>query len=414
MKKKIVISGMGIYSPIGKSIPEVYYSIKKGISGISVIDECDVSNLRNNKGGVVKNIDNVSTLNGLRANILLKHAANEAIKDAKLNVPNTIDKRRVGISIGSSVGGYGGFIDQLYINHRKENESEIKLNNNRTISNSDDLVRNIPFSLLSYEIAKEYGFTGGISASVTACAASANAISMGRDLILANRVDAVIVGGVDPITQLTLLGFNSLMAMTKGELKTMDENRTGLLVGEGAACFVLESEESALKRKAKIYAELSGCGIANDAYHVTRPHPEAQGAILAINIALKDAGLSYRDIDYVNLHGTGTKHNDVMELTAIQSIFGEEESVPVSSTKSMMGHTLGAAGAIEAVISIIALTNNVLPPNLNVTEKIKGFNYNLVQEPKPSKRLNHVLSNSFGFGGNCASLIFSRYEKDYV
>lgn len=411
MNKKVVITGIGIYSPIGKNVPEVCESIKKGSSGISVIEECDVSNLRNNRGGVVKNIDNINTINGLRANILLKHAAHEAITDSKLDTDNSIDKRRVSISIGSSIGGYGAFVDQLYINHRKENESEIQLNKHRKISNHSDVIKNIPFPLLSYEIAKEYNFTGGISASVTACAASANAIAMGRDLILANRVDAVIVGGVDPITQLTLLGFNSLMAMTKGELKTMDENRTGLLIGEGAACFVLESEESALKRKAKIYAELSGCGIANDAYHATRPHPEAQGAILAINNALKDSGLSPKDIDYVNLHGTGTKHNDVMELKAIQSIFGDDESVPVSSSKSMMGHTLGAAGAIEAVISIIALTNDVLPPNLNVTEKIKGFNYNLVQEPQLNTKLNHVLSNSFGFGGNCASLIFSRYKK---
>lgn len=411
MKEKVVITGVGIYSPIGKNKNECLDSLLKSYSGIKVIDELDVSLLRNNKGGVIKNIEYVKTLNGLRSNILLKHSAKEAIEDSKILEDTTIDRSRIGVSVGTSVGGYGGLVDKLYIDHDENNRELLKLNEYVTLKDNNDIIRNIPFVLLGYEIANEYDFTGPLCSSVTACSASANAITMARDLILSDKADIVVVGGVDPITQLTYLGFNSLMAMTKSELKVMDENRSGLLIGEGAAFMVLEKDSSAIKRGAKIYCELKGCGISNDAYHSTQPHPNAEGAVLSIRRALEDAELSPCEIDYINLHGTGTKHNDVMELRAIQSVFGDSGEIPISSSKSMMGHTLGAAGAIEAVVCIMSLTNNLLPPNLNVTDKIKNYNYNLVEETQTNVELNHVLSNSFGFAGNCASLIFSKYEK---
>lgn len=408
MNKKIVITGLGIYSPIGKNVNEVYNSIVESKSGIKKIEELDVSGLRNDKGGVVKDIDEINTLNGLRANLLLKNAVNEAVLASRLLEIPLKDRKKISVSVGTSVGGYGGFVDHLY--NRYGYSKNVNLNPNSTLNQDNgEIIRNIPFSLLSYEVANEYCLRGPISSSITACSASANSIVMAADMIKCNRANAVVVCGVDPITPLTLLGFNSLMAMTKSELKTMDENRSGLLIGEGAGCLIIEDEEFALKRNAPIFATLSGCGISNDAFHATRPHPNACGAILAISKALSEANLVPGDIDYINLHGTGTKHNDVMELIALEAIWGDNISVPVSSSKSMMGHTLGAAGAIEAVISIISLVNNLLPPNLNVTEKIKAFNYNLVQKTKKVNEVKHVLSNSFGFGGNCASLIFSKY-----
>lgn len=409
MKEKIVITGVGIYSPIGKNKNECLDSLLKSKSGINLIDEIDVSELRNNKGGVIKDVDYIKTLNGLRSNIFLKHAAVEAIKDSKLLDDNSVNKNRIGVSVGTSVGGYGALIDKLYADHDKKNREQLKLNKYSTLKDNNDNIRNIPFALLGYEIANEFNFSGPVCSSITACSASANAITMARDFILSNKADIVIVGGVDPITQLTYLGFNSVMALTKNELRVMDENRSGLLIGEGAAFIVLEKESSALKRNTKIYCELIGCGISNDAYHSTQPHPEALGAVLSIKRALKDANLVPEDIDYINLHGTGTKHNDIMELKAISTVFGNSGKIPMSSSKSMMGHTLGAAGAIEAVICVLALTNKILPPNINVTEKIKGFNYNLIQKTKTNVELKHVLSNSFGFGGNCASIIFSKY-----
>lgn len=409
MKKEIVITGIGIYSPIGKNTHEVYESIINSESGIQLIDEIEVSQLRNNKGGVIKNIEETETLNGFRSNILLKHAAEEAVNSSRVNEIPLEDRNRIGVSIGTSVGGYGAFIDHMYKEHNSGSTHALSLNPHSRIQNNGDIIRNIPFSLLSLQIAKEYKFTGFISSSITACSASANAIIMGADMIKSGRIDIAVVGGVDPISQLTLLGFNSLMAMTKSDLKPMDEKRSGLLIGEGAACLIIEEKEHALKRGVPILATLSGCGVTNDAFHSTRPHPDATGAILAINHALEDASLSPLDIDYINLHGTGTKHNDLMELNALKAIWGDNIEVPISSSKSMMGHTLGAAGAIEAVISVISLYHNILPPNLNVTETIKGFKYNIVHKARQGVKLNHVLSNSFGFGGNCASLVLSHY-----
>lgn len=407
MKEKIVITGIGIYSPIGKNVEEVYQSLVNSRSGISCINEMDVSELRNYKGGIIKDIEPIKTINGLRSNILLKHAVKEAIDNSGIIITKNA-KKKIAVSVGTSLGGYGGFVDQLYANHYGDPHSV--LNSCSTLT-KESVIENIPPVLLGYEIAKEYNLSGPISASITACSAGANAITMARDLILSGHVDTVIVAGVDPITQLTYIGFNSLMAMTKGELKTMDEKRSGLLIGEGAGSIILEKESTALKRGAHIYGVLSGCGISNDAFHSTQPHPEAAGAALAIRRAIMDAELSPIDINYVNLHGTGTKHNDIMELKALHSVFGDEGNIPVSSSKSMMGHTLGAAAAIEAVICLIALSRNILPPNLNVDEKIKGFNYDLVHKARINVQLNHILSNSFGFGGNCAALIFSRYKS---
>lgn len=410
MKKEIVVTGIGIYSPIGKNTKEVYESIINSRSGIKIIDEIEVSQLRNNKGGVIKDIKETETLNGFRSNMLLKHAAEEAICSSGINSIPLKERNRIGVSIGTSVGGYGAFIDHMYEEYSPEDTPTLSLNPHSTIKDNGDIIRNIPFSLLSLQIAQEYKFSGFISSSITACSASANAIIMGADMIKAGRIDIAVAGGVDPISQLTLLGFNSLMAMTKNDLKPMDEKRSGLLIGEGAACLIIEEKEHAIERGAPILATLSGCGVTNDAFHSTRPHPEATGAILAINHALEEASLSPSDIDYINLHGTGTKHNDLMELNALKAIWGDDIEVPISSSKSMMGHTLGAAGAIEAVISVISLHNHILPPNLNVTEKIKGFKYNIVHETQKGVKLNHVLSNSFGFGGNCASLVLSHYQ----
>ncbi|MDF4221057.1 beta-ketoacyl-[acyl-carrier-protein] synthase family protein [Maribacter sp. M208] len=413
--EQTVVTGIGIVSPIGMNRNEVLESLINSKSGIDEITEMDLSSFRNNLGGVIKSFQKRTTLNGFRSNILTTIAAEEAIQDSLILEQNHFDRNRVAVSVGTSIGGYGGFVDKLYLDNTKiSNNKQFQLNPCSRVNEIGDIIRNIPFSLMSHEIARRYGFGGPIGASVTACSASANALIHGRDLINSGRVDAAVILGIDPITQLTLLGFNSLMAMTKDELKVMDENRSGLLIGEGAGCIVLESKEHALKRKANIYAELTGCGVSNDAFHSTRPHPDAVGAILAIKNALNEAKLNPIDIDYINLHGTGTKHNDMTELKAVEQVFGNEGKIPMSSSKSMTGHTLGAAGLIESIISILSMRNNIIPPNLNFSNKIKGFNYDIVKETRHNVRLKHVLSNSFGFGGNCASLIFSEFNNEPI
>lgn len=412
MKENIVITGLGIYSPIGKNIAETVDSLISSRSGIEDIQALDTSKLRNGKGGVINEIDWIDTINGMRSNILLKHAFSEGINDSGILGIDELARNRVGVSIGTSLGGYGGFVDYLYErNYADKNKIYKSTLNNFNKLSSQEVIKNIPPVLLAYEIANEYNFTGGISSSVTACSASANALAMACDLIHSDRLDYVIAGGVDPLTQLTYLGFNALMAMTKSELKTMDQNRSGLLIGEGAACLVLEKESSAIARGAKIYARFKGFGISNDAYHCTQPHPEAVGAVLAIEKALEQAQLNPEEIDYINVHGTGTKHNDIMELRALQQVFKSRfKDIPISSSKSMMGHTLGAAGAIESVISILAIKNSFLPPNINFSEHVQDFDYNLVTEAVTDVEVNNVISNSFGFGGNCTSLIFSKYH----
>ncbi len=412
MQDKLVITGIGIYSPIGKNKEEVYNSLINSSSGISIIDEFNTSDLRNNKGGVIKDIIFNEDSKQLRSDALAQIAVEQAIADSNILYLDH-NKERIGISVGTCIGGYGGFVDYLCDKESTKPTSskvnlESKLNPNRNKSFSS-IIDDLSFSSIGFRIAKKYGLCGPVSSSLTACSAGANAIVMARDLILSNHCDAMIIIGVDPISQLTCIGFNSLMAMTKGELKVMDENRSGLLIGEGAACIVLEKESSALKRNAHVYAVLSGSGVTNDAYHCTRPHPEALGAILAIKNALLEANLSPNDIDYINLHGTGTKHNDIMEIKAIKHIFGNDGNVPVSSSKSMMGHTLGAAGTIESVICLISLIHQIVPPNINFSQKINGYNYDISDKVRFDRTLRHVMSNSFGFGGNCASLIFSSY-----
>jgi len=410
---RIVVSGIGVYCSIGKNIQELTNSLLETKTGFKEVVEFDIEGLRNNKGGTLGYVDDIYTETGMRPNMMLKHAAKEAVSNAGIE-STEINHNRVGVSIGTSLGGYGGFVELLYRNKDKDYDEDIVITtplNPKNKLKKDEIIWNIPPVLLAYELAKEYSFKGMISASVTACSASANAIVKARDLILAGDIDAALVGGVDPITQLTYLGFNALMAMTKSELKIMDQNRSGLLIGEGAGCLFIEKESLARKRGAKIYAVLRGCGLSNDAYHPTQPHPNGEGAVLAITKALKEAKLSPSDIHYVNLHGTGTKHNDKMEINTLSRVFeGHLADLPISSSKSLIGHTLGASGAIEAVISIVALENQILPPNPNFETAIEGFQYKVITKTQKTDSLKHVLTNSFGFGGNCASIIFSKID----
>ena len=220
----------------------------------------------------------------------------------------------------------------------------------------------------------------------------------------------MIVGAVDPLSELTYMGFHTLRAMSKNQPKPLDNNRDGLLIGEGSGCIILESEKHFNKRKGKKrYAEIAGYGLSNDAYHATQPHPNGEGAVVAMSSALKDANITSDEIEYINMHGTGTKHNDNAELKAIQRVFKDKLSeIPISSSKSMLGHTLGAAGTIEAIICTVALHNNFLPPSLNFENFIDGFDYQVVTKAEKKPELHTVMNNSFGFGGNGASFIFRK------
>jgi 3-oxoacyl-[acyl-carrier-protein] synthase II len=408
MEEKIIISGLGVYCSIGKNIEELKESLQHSKLGFDMVDEFRTEGYRNRNAGVVKNIDHVESTTGLRANLLLKASVYQAIEDSGI-FDGDIDKSRVSISIGTSLTGYGGFVSWLFERHytAKNEHYESSLNEHMKVEYLDSII-NIPGQLLATEIAMEYGISGVLSSSITACSASGNAIAVGIDTILNGFADVVIVGAVDPLSELTYMGFHTLRAMAPEQPKPLDENRQGLLIGEGSGCIILESEAHFLKRGGKRYAEVAGYGLANDAFHATQPHPEGEGGVVAMTTALRDAGIPADKIQYINMHGTGTRHNDHAELKAIQRVFGERlNSIPISSSKSMIGHTLGAAGCIEAVICIVALYNGFLPPSLNFDTPIDGFDYRVATEPEEME-LDTVMNNSFGFGGNGASFIFRK------
>ncbi|WP_326983225.1 beta-ketoacyl-[acyl-carrier-protein] synthase family protein [Chryseobacterium sp. MYb264] len=408
VKEKIVISGLGVYCSIGKNVDELVESLSESKLGFDYVDEFHTEGYRNTHAGVIKDIENIDSLTGLRSSLILKPSVYQAIEDSGI-FDTEVDRSRISISVGTSLTGYGGFVTCLFERHYEEKNEryESSLNEHMKV-NYLESINNIPGTLLATEIALEYDISGMLSSSITACSASGNAMAIAVDTIRNGLADVVIVGAVDPLSELTYMGFHTLRAMSPGQPKPLDKNREGLLIGEGSGCIIIESESHARARGAKIYAEIAGYGLSNDAYHATQPHPEGEGGVLAMKIALDEADLSSGEIQYINMHGTGTKHNDQAELKAVERVFGDRlKQIPISSSKSMIGHTLGAAGCIEAVICILALHHNFLPPSLNFETPIDHFDYQVVTAAK-SRELNVVMNNSFGFGGNGASFIFKK------
>lgn len=409
MEEKILITGLGVYCPIGKNIEELTDSLLNSKCGFKEVTEFETTGYRSNKAGVIKDMENIDTSTGLRSNQLLRPSVNQAIKDSGI-FDSEIDKTRVSISIGSSIAGYGGFVNWLFNRHYESEDKPYRsdLNSNMKI-NYHESILNIPGTLLATEIALEHDISGPLSCSVTACSASGNAMALAVDTIKNGLADVAIVGSVDPLSELTYMGFHAIRAMSKNLPKPLDENRDGLLIGEGSGCFILESESHLRKRGGKSYAEVAGYGLSNDAYHATQPHPNGEGAVVAMTEALNVANISSNEIEYINMHGTGTKHNDNAELKAIERILDERlKDVPISSSKSMLGHALGAAGSIEGVICVLALHKKFLPPSMNFHNQIKEFDYQVVTKAKKDTDLKVVMNNSFGFGGNGASFIFRK------
>ncbi|MDL2213048.1 hypothetical protein LJC54_02335 [Parabacteroides sp. OttesenSCG-928-J18] len=295
MENEIVITGLGVYTPIGKNTEELIDSITNRKTGISEIYEFQTDGFRNSKGGVLRDITPIESFTGSRSSHLFNHSVEQAIKDSNF-LDYYDDRSRISISVGSSLGGMDCFVDWIFNNHNNGIYST-QLNGSMKI-NYLESIRFIPAISLAKELAMKYEFSGGISSSITACSASANAIVKGVDNIVSGVSDLVIIGFVEPLSLLSFMGFNTLMAMTKGELKPLDNNRTGLLIGEGSACIILEKREKALERNAKIYANFAGYGVSNDAYHSTQPHPNGDGAVSAMKKALKDANLLPEDIQY--------------------------------------------------------------------------------------------------------------------
>ena len=388
---------MGIISAIGASVEENFNALLSGKTGISVIENIETIHKDSIKVGEIKKSNEellqqlqISGANDFsRTAMLGAIAAKQAVKNAGII---NINDYKTGLISATSVGGMD--MTERFFYDYLENEE------NRRYINANDGGNS------SHNIADYLGLQGTVTTISTACSSAANAIILGARLIKSKKLDRVIVGGTDALSKFTINGFKTLMILSDTYNTPFDNNRKGLNLGEAAAFLVLESDEIVQKENKKVLAYVSGYGNANDAFHQTASSENGEGAFLAMEKALKVANLSPENIDYINAHGTATQNNDLSEGRAIERIFGKN-TPEFSSTKPFTGHTLAAAAAIEAVYSVLALQNNIIFPNLNFQEKMEEFD--LIPETKlKEKTLEHVLSNSFGFGGNCSTLIFSK------
>jgi 3-oxoacyl-(acyl-carrier-protein) synthase len=396
LKQKVYVAGTGVISAIGTSVSETLESFRQERSGIGPIKNFQtIHQTRLPVGEVRMTNDQLAQALGqkniTRTALLGIHAAREAVANSGID----ISRYRTGLISATTVGGMD----------RTENFFQ-DFSNDQTAGNVDDVV-NHECGRSTELIADALGIKDYLSTINTACSSSVNSIIFGTKLIQNGMLDLVVAGGTDSLTRFTLNGFNSLMILDTEPCKPFDANRNGLNLGEGAGFVVLISESLAKKNSTPVNCFVSGFANTNDAYHQTASSPEGRGSFAAMTESLQRAGLKTKDIDYINLHGTGTQNNDQSEGTAIQRLFGDKHP-KLSSTKSFTGHTLGACGGIEAVFSILAIAENCVFPNLRFSKPIDGLKIIPETRFQSGVEINHVMSNSFGFGGNCSSIIFSR------
>lgn len=398
MSTGVAITGMGIISAIGNNVSENYSSLLEGRTGISHISKIETVHKGSIMVGEIEftNAELEAKLglsadnNYSRTALLGAVAAKEAIADAKIT---NIKDYRTGLISSTSVGGMD-MTEKFYYDYLESEDNRKYIEGHHAGDSTE-------------KIAEQLGIDQSLVTTIsTACSSAANAIMFGARLIKTGKLDRVIVGGADCLSKFTINGFKTLMILSDTYNTPFDENRKGLNLGEAAAYLVLESDFLVKKEKKKVLGYVVGYGNANDAYHQTASSENGDGATLAMEKALAVAGLEPKDIDYINAHGTATGNNDLSEGRALIRVFGEE--IPeFSSTKAYTGHTLAAAGAIEAVYAILSLQNNIIYPNLNFKTPMKEFSL-IPQTTLKEKALNTVLSNSLGFGGNCSTLIFSK------
>jgi len=400
MNKGIAITGMGIISAIGNSVNENYVSLLNNKTAITTLENISTIHVNEIKVGEIKITNEELSIelklsednNFSRTAMIGTIAAKQAVQNAGIT---SINEYRTGLISATSVGGMD--ITEKHYYEYFEKPETIKY-----ISCHDT-------GEVAKKIADELGLKGTVTTISTACSSAANAIMLGTRLIKSGKLDRVIVGGTDALAKFTINGFKTLMILSDGYNMPFDKDRKGLNLGEAAAFLVLESDEIIEKTNKKVLARVSGYGNSNDAFHQTASSENGDGAFLAMEKAFQVANLKPEQIDYINVHGTATPNNDLSEGRAIVRVFGNKNVPDFSSTKPFTGHTLAAAAAIEAVYSILAIQNNVIFPNLNFKTPMEEFNL-IPQTTLKFKKISHVLSNSFGFGGNCSTLIFSKDE----
>lgn len=412
MKKRVVITGMGAISPLALNAEDTWRAILAGKSGAAPITHFDARDHKTQFAAEVKGFDAESLFGRKEARRMDRYAqfalaaALEAVEDAKLEI-NDQNRDRIGALIGTGIGGIGTLLEQVEV-MRERDASRV----------SPFLIPMMLADTAPGMIAINLGVRGPNISVVTACATGSNALGEATSIIRRGSADVMIAGGGEAaIAKITMAGMNSMGALsTRNDDPTkasrpFDANRDGFLMGEGSAVLILESLEHAQARGARILAEVSGYGTTDDAYHISAPAEGGEGAALCMQLALEDAGLTVDDIGYINAHGTSTKLNDKNETAAVKTVFGERAyQIPVSSTKSMTGHLLGASGALEALFCAKILNEDILPPTLNYETSDPECDLDYVPNEPRRAKVDHALSNSFGFGGHNATLIISRFE----
>lgn len=413
--KRVVVTGLGALTPLGKTLPEYWQGLTNGVSGCDMITQFDAAKFKTRFACEVKDFDATQYLDRKEARKIDRFtqfaliASDEAVKDAGLTAEN-VDADRAGVIFASGIGGLITFQEEVV-----------------NFANGDGTPRFNPFfipkmilDIAAGQISMRHGFRGPNFAVVSACASSTNAIIDAFDNIRLGKADVIITGGSEAVVSAAGVGgFNAMKALSERNdspqtaSRPFDKERDGFVMGEGAGVLILESLDHALARGAKIYCEIAGGGATADAHHITAPHPEGLGAKNVMFAALKDANMQPEDIDYINVHGTSTPLGDIAETKAILNVFGEHAyNLNISSTKSMTGHCLGAAGALESLACILAVTKDIVPPTINhftddpeLDPKL-NFTFNKAQR----RPVNAALSNTFGFGGHNASVIIKKYS----
>nr|WP_320036933.1 beta-ketoacyl-ACP synthase II [uncultured Bacteroides sp.] len=417
--KRVVVTGLGALTPIGNTIPEFWENLVNGVSGAGPITHFDTSLFKTKFACEVKNFDANQYIDRKEARKMDRYTqyavavAKQAVTDSALDLEKE-DLNRIGVIFGAGIGGIQTFEEEVK-NYAANKENGPKFN--------PFFIPKMISDIAAGQISIMYGFHGPNFATVSACATSSNAIADAFNYIRLNKANVIVTGGSEAaITEAGVGGFNAMHALsTRNDDATrasrpFSASRDGFIMGEGGGCLVLEELEHAKARGAKIYAEIVGTGLSADAYHLTASHPEGLGAMLVMKNALEDAEMKPEEIDYINVHGTSTPVGDISESKAIKEVFGEHAyKLNISSTKSMTGHLLGAAGAVEAIASILAIKNGIVPPTINHedgdNDENIDYNLNFTFNKAQKREVNVALSNTFGFGGHNACVIFKKYSE---